>query len=102
MNPNFPGRVPIWAPGKEPLPPGLTEDDRTYYEQSKRWEGYTTMAMESCALKTTMAGGVGANKKKVSFFFLPPSPLPHPSPKKKKENQKDDLLTKKKKLFFFF
>ena len=74
MNPNFPGRVPIWAPGKEPLPPGLTEDDRTYYEQSKRWEGYTTMAMESCALKTTMAGGVGA--KKIYFLLLS---SPHPS-----------------------
>ena len=60
MNPlDIPGRVPIWAPGKEPLPPGLTEEDRPYYEQTKRWEGYTTMAMESCAVKTTMAGGVG-------------------------------------------
>ena len=56
---DIPGRVPIWAPGKEPLPPGLTEEDRNYYEQSKRWEAYTSMAMESCAVKTTMAGGVG-------------------------------------------
>lgn len=56
---DIPARVPIWAPGKEPLPQGLTEEDRPYYEQSKRWEGYTTMAMESCAVKTTMAGGVG-------------------------------------------
>jgi import inner membrane translocase subunit TIM22 len=68
MNPNgIPGRVPIWAPGKEPLPPGLTEEDRPYYEQSKRWEGYTTMAMESCAVKTTLAGGVGTKK-----FSFPP------------------------------
>ena len=60
MNPfDIPARVPIWAPGKEPLPPGLTEEDRAYYEQSKRWHAYTTMAMESCAVKTTMAGGVG-------------------------------------------
>ena len=60
MNPeDIPARVPIWAPGKEPLPRGLTEEDRPYYEQTKRWEGYTTMAMESCAVKSTMAGGVG-------------------------------------------
>lgn len=65
MNPNdLPGRVPIWAPGKEPLPPGLTEEERPIYEQSKRWESYTSMAMESCAVKSTLAGGVG------TFFFL--------------------------------
>jgi import inner membrane translocase subunit TIM22 len=62
MNPStnhLPGRVPIWAPGKEPLPPGVTEEDRPYYDQTKRWEGYTAMAMESCAVKTTLAGGAG-------------------------------------------
>ncbi|KAF8161302.1 Tim17/Tim22/Tim23/Pmp24 family-domain-containing protein [Crassisporium funariophilum] len=62
MNPstnNLPCRVPIWAAGKEPLPPGLTEEDRPFWEQNKRWEGYTVMAMESCAVKTTMAGGAG-------------------------------------------
>lgn len=59
MNPNHLPRVPIWAAGKEPLPPGLTEEDRPYYEQTKRWEGYTTMAMESCAVKTILAGGAG-------------------------------------------
>jgi len=56
---HLPGRVPLWAPGKEPLPPGLTEDDRPYLVQAKRWEGYTTMAMESCAVKATLAGGAG-------------------------------------------
>ena len=66
----IPARVPIWAPGKEPLPQGLTEEDRPYYEQAKRWESYTSMAMESCAVKTTMAGGVGtflSLKKKIKF-----------------------------------
>ena len=69
MNPStnhFPARVPIWAPGKEPLPPGLTEDDRAYYDQTKRWEGYTTMAMESCATKSALAGGFGT----FCFFFV--------------------------------
>lgn len=64
MNPHFPASVPIWAPGKEPLPPGLTEDDRAYYDQTKRWEGYTTMAMESCAAKSALAGGFG------TFFLI--------------------------------
>ena len=71
MNPStnhLPGRVPIWASGKEPLPPGLTEEDRPYYDQTKRWQGYTTMAMESCAVKTTLAGGAGTFF--LVFFFL--------------------------------
>lgn len=55
----LPCRVPIWAAHKEPLPPGLTEEDRQYYEQGKRWEGYMTSAMESCPVKTVLAGGAG-------------------------------------------
>ena len=64
MNPstnNLPCRVPIWAPHKEPLPPGLTEEDRPFYEQNKRWEGYMGSAMESCPVKTTLAGGAGTH-----------------------------------------
>ena len=62
MNPStnhLPGRVPIWAPGKEPLPPGWTEEDRPNWEKQKRWESYGAMAMESCAVKTVLAGGAG-------------------------------------------
>ncbi|PPQ87472.1 hypothetical protein CVT25_008208 [Psilocybe cyanescens] len=62
MNPstnNLPGRVPIWAAHKEPLPPGLLEEDRPMYEQTKRWEGYMASAMESCPVKTVLAGGAG-------------------------------------------
>jgi len=62
MNPstnNLPGQVPIWAPHKEPLPPGVSEEDRPFYEQNKRWEGYMTSAMESCPVKTVLAGGAG-------------------------------------------
>ncbi|KAF9485982.1 Tim17-domain-containing protein [Pholiota conissans] len=62
----LPGRVPIWAPHKEPLPPGLTEEDRPYFEQSKRWEGYMSAAMESCPVKTVLAGGFGIG----AFFSL--------------------------------
>lgn len=31
------------------------------YEQQKRWEGYAGMAMESCAVKTVLAGSMGAS-----------------------------------------
>ncbi|GLB37734.1 putative mitochondrial import inner membrane translocase subunit tim22 [Lyophyllum shimeji] len=58
-SPSYPGAVPIYAPGKEPLPPGLTEEDRAAYQQTKKWEGYAAMAMESCAVKTVLAGGAG-------------------------------------------
>lgn len=62
MNPNsptYPGQVPIYAAGKEPLPAGFTEEDRAQLQQMKRWEGYTAMAMESCVTKTFLAGGAG-------------------------------------------
>ncbi|KAH6913930.1 mitochondrial import inner membrane translocase subunit TIM22 [Coprinopsis sp. MPI-PUGE-AT-0042] len=62
MNPstnNLPGRVPIWAAGKEPLPPGWTEEDRPNWDKQKQWERYGAMAMESCAVKTVLAGGAG-------------------------------------------
>jgi len=62
LNPStshLPFVVPIWAPGKEPLPPGLTESDRPLWEQNKKMERYMGMAMESCATKTALAGGAG-------------------------------------------
>lgn len=58
---NFPCAVPIYAPGKEPLPPGLTEDDRSALQQTKKWEGYMATFMESCAVKTVLAGGAGTS-----------------------------------------
>lgn len=60
MSARFPGLVPLWAPGKEPLPPGLSEEDREGFEKVKKWEGYTSMATESCVFKTGMAGVAGA------------------------------------------
>ncbi|TFK74571.1 Tim17-domain-containing protein [Pluteus cervinus] len=55
----FPGGTPIWAPGKEPLPLGISEEERAQWEQMKKWESYTQMAMESCVAKTVLAGGAG-------------------------------------------
>ncbi|TEB38466.1 mitochondrial import inner membrane translocase subunit TIM22 [Coprinellus micaceus] len=56
---HLPGICPIFKKGQEPLPPGLNEEDRPIYEQQKRWEGYAGMAMESCAVKTVLAGTMG-------------------------------------------
>jgi len=55
----FPGLVPIYPAGQEPLPPGISEDERAQYEQNKKMEKYMTMAMESCVVKSAISGGVG-------------------------------------------
>jgi mitochondrial import inner membrane translocase subunit TIM22 len=55
----YPCQVPIYAPGKEPLPPGLTEDDRAAYLQQKKYQDYMGMGMESCIVKSVLAGGAG-------------------------------------------
>lgn len=51
-----PALVPIYAPGKEPLPPGVPEEERPQIEQMMRYQSYMTMAMESCATKAAFAG----------------------------------------------
>lgn len=53
------GSTPIYAPGTEPLPPGVTEQDREQYQQMLKMERYTKMAMDSCLAKTAMAGVAG-------------------------------------------
>ncbi|KAG8697559.1 Mitochondrial import inner membrane translocase subunit tim22, partial [Ceratobasidium sp. 395] len=50
--------VPIFPAGKEPLPPGLTEEDRPALEQQKKVERFMRMASESCAFKTVLSGGI--------------------------------------------
>lgn len=51
--------TPLHPAGREPLPPGLTEDDRVAFEQTKMTEKYMTMAMESCVAKSVLSGGAG-------------------------------------------
>lgn len=58
--PTYPCQVPIYPAGKEPLPPGFTEEDRPQLLEAKKWEGYMAMGMESCVTKTFLAGGAGA------------------------------------------
>ncbi|KAH9018746.1 Tim17-domain-containing protein [Lactarius hengduanensis] len=39
--------APLFPAGKEPLPPGMTEEDRPNLLQAKKYQGYMTAAMES-------------------------------------------------------
>ncbi|KDQ50867.1 hypothetical protein JAAARDRAFT_199572 [Jaapia argillacea MUCL 33604] len=51
--------APIFPAGKEPLPPGMTEEDRANMAQVKKWQDMMTWGMESCVAKTAIAGGGG-------------------------------------------
>ncbi len=53
--------TPLFPAGKEPLPPGMTEDDRANMMQIKKYQDYMTAAMESCVGKTTVAGAFGTS-----------------------------------------
>jgi hypothetical protein len=56
---NVPLKVPIYPPGKEPLPPGFTEGDRAILNEQMKYQRWMTLAMESCVAKTILAGGAG-------------------------------------------
>jgi len=58
---NFPLKVPIYPPGKEPLPPGFSEADRSAFNEQMKYQRWMTMGMESCVAKTILAGGAGAS-----------------------------------------
>jgi mitochondrial import inner membrane translocase subunit TIM22 len=64
--------APLFPAGKEPLPPGMTEEDRANMMQIKKYQDYMTAGMESCVGKTTMAGVLGT-----STFVSPISFLEH-------------------------
>ena len=59
-DPRFRFLVPIYAPGKEPLPPGFTEDDRAAMAQVKKYETFASVAQESCLFKSAMSAVIGA------------------------------------------
>lgn len=48
--------APLFPAGKEPLPPGLTEEDRAQVLQAKKYQAWMSYGMESCAAKTVIAG----------------------------------------------
>ena len=51
--------APVFPAGKEPLPPGFTEEDRAQLLQAKKYQDYMTAGMESCLAKGIIAGGGG-------------------------------------------
>lgn len=51
--------APLFPAGKEPLPPGMTEEDRANMLQIKKYQDYMAFGMESCLGKTAMAGVFG-------------------------------------------
>ena len=56
---NLPMTAPIFPAGKEPLPPGITDEERDAYFQAKKYERWMSVGMESCVAKTVIAGGGG-------------------------------------------
>lgn len=59
MNSNLPGLCPIYLPGKEPLPPGWTEEDRQTLATQKQGAEYFLSFSESCPAKAVMSGCAG-------------------------------------------
>ncbi|KAL9937530.1 hypothetical protein V8E36_003939 [Tilletia maclaganii] len=51
--------APVYLPGREPLPAGMTEADRAQMMQMEQYSKYMSQAMESCVFKCTMAGVMG-------------------------------------------
>jgi hypothetical protein len=52
--------VPLFPAGQEPLPSGISEEERPQYEQNKKIEKYMGMGAESCAFKSVTAGVFGS------------------------------------------
>ncbi|KAI9507985.1 mitochondrial import inner membrane translocase subunit TIM22 [Russula earlei] len=51
--------APVFPAGREPLPPGMTEEDRANMLHIKKYQDYMSAGMESCLGKTTLAGVFG-------------------------------------------
>ncbi|KAI0368986.1 mitochondrial import inner membrane translocase subunit TIM22 [Pilatotrama ljubarskyi] len=76
---NIPLVAPVFPAGKEPLPPGISDEERESYLQAKKYQDYMTMGMESCVAKTIIAGGggfaIGAFFSLMSSSFAYEDPL---------------------------
>ncbi|KIJ15535.1 hypothetical protein PAXINDRAFT_176467 [Paxillus involutus ATCC 200175] len=77
--------APLFPAGREPLPPGITEEDRAQIMQTKKYQGWMTAGMESCAAKTAIAGvgglGIGA------FFSLMSASFAYEDPYLRSQSQ---------------
>lgn len=56
---NVPWLTPVYLPGKEPLPEGMTEEDRVQLQQMQKWTKYASGAMEFCPAKCVLSGAAG-------------------------------------------
>jgi hypothetical protein len=60
--------APVFPAGMEPLPPGMTEEDRANLLQAKKYQDYMTAGVESCLAKTTIAGVGGIHALSVFIY----------------------------------
>lgn len=51
--------APVYLPGQEPLPPGISEEDREQMKQAMKYQQYFVSAMESCVGKAVISGVIG-------------------------------------------
>ncbi|KAI0819772.1 mitochondrial import inner membrane translocase subunit TIM22 [Trametes gibbosa] len=76
---NLPLVAPVFPAGKEPLPPGISDEERDAFLQAKKYQDYMTVGMESCVAKTIIAGGggfaIGAFFSLMSSSFAYEDPL---------------------------
>ena len=62
--------APLFPAGKEPLPPGLTEEDRAQFLQAKKYQAWMAAGMESCAAKTVIAGIGGECTRRLALVTM--------------------------------
>ncbi|KAJ1025505.1 hypothetical protein NDA13_004314 [Ustilago tritici] len=71
--------APVYVPGTEPLPPGVTEQDRAEIAKIAKWNKIANMTMESCPTKCMLSGaagfGLGAFFSLMSTSFAVDDPL---------------------------
>ncbi|KAL5483130.1 TIM22 [Sanghuangporus weigelae] len=89
----WPPLAPVFLPGKEPLPPGMTEEDRAQLMQAKKYQDLISIVPETCVFKTGMAGvagfGLGA------FFSLMSSSFAYEDPLLRSQAQVNATTTQK-------
>ncbi|KAF8270159.1 hypothetical protein EI94DRAFT_1723276 [Lactarius quietus] len=71
--------APVFPAGQEPLPPGMTEEDRPNLLQAKKYQDLMASGMESCLVKTAIAGvggiAIGGFFSMMSTSFAYEDPL---------------------------
>ena len=55
----YPGAVPLYPPGKEPLPEWVDDNSRDAYLQQQKFEKFAGVAQESCLFKSGLSAGMG-------------------------------------------